>query len=229
MKTTDIYNEILYHFADQNDDLRQWMKSPFNSGDKTFATDGKRLVAVPQIEGFEDQSSKIKGIYPMLSSMDFIIPVIELKDKLSNFPMVDSFDETEDENECSACDGTGEIELAFYHNSKSYNIPATCPVCDGDGLVNQTKRISNGKKEIDKTKFFQIGVCFFTPKSIEEVIFIAEKIEAESVNIVSQIGDTSPNLFKIKEVELIVMPTTPPNVSDIAQKIDLKNGKETTN
>jgi hypothetical protein len=136
--------------------------------------------------------------------MDFEILTTELRGKMNNFPTVDCFDE--EETRCDACRGDGTVEYEFYHNHKCYEIEEDCPVCEGEGKIIKTMKTPNGKKEFDYTQQFKIGVCFFNPERIQELLFVAEKLGAEKIRLVNQSQPDHACLFVVNEVEVILMP-----------------------
>jgi hypothetical protein len=209
---------LLNRFTSKEDN-REWLKSPFNAGNRTIATNGDCLLSVPLQEGFIDRSERIKHIYPIGHTINIPISVAILKQKLSEFPFVDCFDEIK--IECDACDGSGLVDFVFYHNGTEYELREECPVCDGLGIKTQSK-IPNGKK-LDYDKFFRIGNCIFNVARIEDLIYIADFLSADYVNIVNQTAENKPTLFKIKNVEFLVMPTLlfSDDENLIAQSIDI--------
>jgi hypothetical protein len=207
-KTKDItgdYLEILNRFIDK-DELRVWLKKPFAIGDKIAASMGYSIAVVPFFgENYPDQSANVSKVYPMPHNMTRHIVTSELRDKMNNFPTVECFDELE--LACDACSGDGEVEFEFYHSGKNYEISSDCPVCDGQGTITKQSKTPNGKREIDHEKMFKIGNCVFYPDRIEELLFVAEKLEAKTIRLVNQTGQNNACLFVVNEVDVILMPS----------------------
>lgn len=197
------YDSILKRFLGQSD-YREWMKTPFNSGGKTFSTDGDVMVVVPLQDDYEDQTEKIKNVYPVEKNMDMPISVLELRTKLDLFPKVDCFDEVI--SECDACHGSGNVEFEFEHSYKTYYLDGDCPICDGDGKLEKASETPSGKKEFDYTKYFQIGNSAFNLNKIEDLLFVASETGIETIKLVKQTKKSASSLFEIGEVELLVMP-----------------------
>ena len=188
-----------------NNDKRYWMQNPFNVGNRTVATNGHCLLSTPLQQGFVDRSEKVKNVYPIKHTTNIQISVTELKQKLSEFPLLDCYDEIK--IECDACNGLGMVEFEFYHNSETYQIEEQCPVCNGEGLIITQSKVPNGKKVFDYNKFFIIGNSAFHIERIEELIYVAEYLQSDTITIANQTEKNKPTLFLIKDVELLVAPT----------------------
>ena len=214
----NVFLTLLNRFK-SNDDYRDWMAKPFNVGNKTVSTNGYILISTPLQEGFEDLSNKTKGVYPMDFNLDMKILVSELKQKLNDFPKVDCFDKEEKEKECDACDGSGEVSFVFSYDFEDYETEEECPVCKGCGFINKISKIPNGKKELDYNKFFGIGNSVFNVARIEELLEVAETLEADEITLVNQTQQNRTSLFKIKEVEVLLMPTMCNDLMNVVQNV----------
>lgn len=212
----DVFLTLLNRFK-SNDGRRDWMSKPFKVGDRTVSTNAYILISTPLQEGFEDLSKKTKGVYPMDFNLDTKILVSELKQKLNDFPKVDCFDE--EEKECDACDGSGEVSFVFSYDCEDYETEEECPVCEGCGVIKKISKIPNGKKELDYNKFFRIGNSVFNVARIEELLEVAEALDADEITLVNQTQPNKPSLFKIKEVEVLLMPTMCNDLTSVVQNV----------
>jgi hypothetical protein len=208
MKTK--FETILNHFTSKEDEAIEWTTKPFSLGNYSAATDSTTLVVTPKIGDFIDMSGKVLPVIPIIN-MNVAISVKELKEKMSLIPFVDCYDDIEKDNECEACDGFGEVDYIFEYNGKTYEINEDCPICDGSGTIENKEKIPNGKKEYSTEQTIKIGVCHFYNYVLEKLIFVADVLEADTVNIISQTKSNCPCLFQIKEVEVLLMPTTNEN------------------
>ena len=214
----EIYLSLLNKFVGQETD-RVWMNTPFNACEKTISTNGHLLIATPYQNGFECRDEKVQSVYPFEYNMNFKIPLSEIKEKVKNFPMVDCFDESE--VKCDACDGEGEVSYEFRHRGRFYSAEQECPVCDGQEVIDSGSNVPNGKKEYDTDMVFKIGECTFSISEIEELVFIAETLQAEYLTIVKQTGRHKPTWFVIKSVEVLLMPMLTTDEDLIAQIITI--------
>lgn len=212
----NVFLTLLNRFK-SNDYRRDWMSKPFNVGNSTVSTNGYILISTPLQEGFEDLSNKTKGVYPMDFNLDTKILVSELKQKINDFPKVDCFNE--EEKKCDACNGYGDVDFEFSHNGKDYESNQDCPVCDGSGVFNTVSKTPNGKKELDCNKFFGIGNSVFNVARIEELLEVAETLEADEITLVNQTQPNKASLFKIKEVEVLLMPTMCSDLTNVVQNV----------
>ena len=212
----NVFITLLNKFK-SNDGRSDWMNKPFNVGSKTVSTNAYILISTPLQEGFDDLSNKTKGVYPMGYIMDKKISVSELKEKINAFPKVDCFDKQE--KECDACSGNGDVDFEFSHNGKYYESNQDCPVCDGSGVFNTVSKQPNGKKELDYNKFFGIGNSVFNVLRIEELLEVAETLKSDEITLVNQTQANKASLFKIKEVEVLLMPTRCNDLSNVVQNV----------
>ena len=212
----DVYLSILNRIADKHD-IRDWMTEPFNANGKSMATNGYTLAITPICGEFENREDKIKGVYPLERNKEKSIKIQEIKDRLSLFPTVDCFDETE--QQCNACDGSGEVVFEFDYERERYELEGECPVCKGKGTILQTAKTPNGEKELDCSKLFQIGLCAFNVERINELIYVAEQTGVDEVVLINQTLPHRPSLFLIGEVELLVVSTLNSDLDAVAQNI----------
>lgn len=212
----NVFLTLLNRFK-SNDDRRDWMSKPFNVGNRTVSTNAYILISTPLQKGFKDLSSKTKGVYPISFNLERKILVSELKQKLNDFPKVECYDE--EEKECDACNGYGDVSFVFSHDCKDYESNQDCPVCDGSGVIKKVSKIPNGKKELDYNKFFGIGNSVFNVARIEELLEVAETLKADEITLVNQTQPNKASLFKIKEVEVLLMPTICNDLTNVVQNV----------
>lgn len=214
----DVYLEILKKFTCK-DDFREWMSKPFNSSNKTISTNGTCLVACPLIDGFEDLTEKVKTVYPIKHSVDIDIDVFSMLKKLEDFPMVDSFDEKYEKTKCTSCYGGGVVDFTFSSGSKDYTLEGDCPVCEGIGNIDKSTKVPNGKKEFDTTKFVKIHQSDFYIERINELIYLAKKLNVNNIKLVSQERQAGASLFVIGDIEFLAMPAFVGNKEDVVLNI----------
>jgi hypothetical protein len=195
----EIHLSLLNRFVDTTD-FRDWLGSPFNwNNKKTMATNGHSLIAVPIVKKYPDQTDKISSVYPCSADMHHVITYGELKEKLAMAPMIDCYDE--ETVECNACYGEHEVNFEFRYKGRIYEHEAECPICEGQGKITGKSKIPNGKKEYDKTKFFQIGNTIFHIDRILDLLFVSETLQSDIV-LLNQF--TNRSYFMIKDVEVLL-------------------------
>ena len=213
--------EILNKFCakDTKYSGNMWMENIFNFNGKTFSTNSFILIASNKYLGDYPENGKIQSIYPKAYNINKEISISEIKDKLNLFPMVDCYDTIE--SKCKACYGDGEVEFSFSFDSKTYDIYNECPVCNGDGLSFQKSMEPNGRKEIDKSFYFKIGYCDFKAEIINDIIYIAEKMKCNNIQLVSQSKNSLISVFTIGGIEVMVASLQNTEKENIAQEIPL--------
>ena len=117
--------ELLKKFVSKNDP-REYMRSPFNRGEWTYATNGHIAVRVPKIDGIatlaENHIHQLESLFQSASGNDFIaLPTLPPPEKCQ------MCDGTGAAYECPECDGEGEFE----YGTHTYR----CKECDGHGQV----------------------------------------------------------------------------------------------
>lgn len=212
----DVYQQVLQLITSK--DRTDWMKEPFLVGDKAVSTNGWVLVSVPKFnDEYQDKSEKTKTVYPIEYNCEKQITLSEFKEAISKAPLVDCFDETE--QKCDACYGKGEVEYEFSYGRKDYTIDHECPVCEGEGTIYKTSEKPNGKKQIDYSKFIIVGNSTFNIARLEDVVKVAELVKSENITIVFQGKPTQATLFKIQDVEMLVMPSSAVDEQNVCANI----------
>ena len=148
--------ELLKKFVSQGDP-REYMRSPFNRGEWTYATNGHIAVRVPKIDGVEALPKKhipnLEGLFQSASGNDFIVlPTLPTPE---NCQMCNG---TGVAYECEECDGDGEFE----HGSHTYK----CKECGGHGQVAYSGGIDTvcrhcGGAGVTRYKPMQVGGSHF--------------------------------------------------------------------
>ena len=118
--------ELLKKFVSQNDP-REYMRSPFNRGEWTYATNWHIAVRVPKIDGIATLAEKhipeLEGLFKRTRSDNAFVALPPLP-PLEKCLMCNG---TGTAYECPDCDGEGEFE----HGTHSY----CCKECNGSGQV----------------------------------------------------------------------------------------------
>ena len=148
--------ELLKKFVSQNDP-REYMHSPFNRGEWTYATNGHIAVRVPKIDGVEALPKKhipnLEDLFQSAGGNEFIVlpwmPPLEECQLCSGTGIA---------YECEECDGDGEFE----YGSHTYK----CKECDGHGQVGYSGGIDTacrhcGGTGMTRYKPMQVGGSHF--------------------------------------------------------------------
>jgi hypothetical protein len=212
-----IYLEILNSIPSESE-FRDWMKTPFKTEYGNCATDGKIMVLTPLFdEPMIDRTNNIKPIFPVEPNCSIQILVSELKEGLSKVPLIDCFDN--EENECSECGGEGEVDFEYSCKGKTHTVSGECPMCEGSGTVEDVSTTPNGEKEYKNGKYIEMHHGIFAPLVIEKLVFIGDKLGVDSLELYNHQGGYKPYYFKAKEVRIIAMGLISTNDEDIVYTI----------
>lgn len=131
------------------------LEKPFNQGGRTWATDGKAIIGVQAIAGFENSKEKpdiayILSVTPPPDGEWFSLPEI---DKSKKCP---EYDDEEEHCYCPECKGNGVVSFSNDWSSYTFSCETCegscslnyCPICEGTGID------LNYVVEIDGVRFF---------------------------------------------------------------------------
>ena len=207
--TNDLKLEVLQRFLMPKEEaverLRVWLCEPFNVADKTASTNAVCLIAFPKFTEATDKTEDISGVYPLQRNMNIKIDPMPIKKAISKLKQKEDYSYSENAKKCSACDGQCEVEYEFSHGGETYKAILDCPVCDGEGMTGDVVKIPNGKKIYGNNIFIMIGNSYFSPEVMNDIIFVAEKMNKE-IYLVNQSTRMAPSLFAIGDAEILAMP-----------------------
>jgi len=212
----NVFFEILNNFCSK-DELRPWMKHPFNAFERTLSTNGWVLISVPKISEYEDKTELIKNVFPVIHNIEKHYEVEKLEKALAKCPTEDDFDSVI--TKCDACNGDGVVDFEFTFKGKTYDIEDDCPVCDGEGEIETFSNIPNGKKRYDETKLIKVNECGLSAWRISDIIFVAKKLKQKTITLIHNTSPLSSCLFRIGDVEMLVMPSNIGTDADVIENI----------
>ena len=142
--------EIFDLYIEDEYALRDTLKTPFiqESDGRVWASEGHIVIMVNQecVSGeykTQDLGSKI----PVRDyNCDFPLSISDLQNALDRCPQEDEVLITYKEVKYPECDGTGDVEADYYADSDGeyYTISGTCPICDGEGTIEEEEREPTG-------------------------------------------------------------------------------------
>ena len=183
--------------------LRPWMQEPFYCLDKTMSTNSQVALITPKIDGYEDYSDRTKFLLDIPRVLDININVPDIRNAINKVPLIDDYDT--EIKECEDCEGNGLVDFIFIDSNCNEHIEEVpCPVCDGEGDVSV--KIPNGGKILDENYAIKIKDSLFSARWVNELLYIAEVLRVDYVTLISQEDATKPSIFKIKNVEFLIMP-----------------------
>lgn len=207
--TNDLKLEVLQKFMTPKEEAeergRVWLSELFSIADKTAATNSVCLIAFPKFTESIDKTEATREVYPLQRNMNAKIDPKPIKKAISKLKHIEGYSYSENAKKCSACDGQCEVEYEFSHGGETYKAILDCPVCDGEGMTGDVVKIPNGKKIYENNIFIMIGNSYFSPEVMNDIIFVAEKMNKE-IYLVNQSTRMAPSLFAIGDAEILAMP-----------------------
>lgn len=208
------YQEILNKLV-SNCEFRTWMKKPFIINDKVFATNISSMVVfdlskVEILDNFNRyDESWLANIYPVIHNLDNTYSINYLKELFKLVPLIDDYDEDIEEVVCEDCDGSCEVTFIYADvNGNDHEIEDECPVCGGAGVCDEIIKKPNGKTIEDPYSKCMIGNSLFSISNIKYILEIAELLDVNEFKLVYQTTPDKQNVFKIGDVELLIMPVS---------------------
>lgn len=183
--------------------LRPWMQEPFNCLHKTMSTNSNVALIVPKMDGYNDYSDRSRFLLAIPRDLDIKIKVYDIRNAINKVPLVDDYDL--EIKECEDCEGNGEVDFIFIDSNCNEHIEEfPCPVCDGEGDIEF--KTPNGIKILDGNYAIKIKDSLISVRWVNELLYIANKLKADYVTLISQEGATKPSIFTINDVEFLIMP-----------------------
>ncbi len=223
-----VYEKILRLFTDNGNTMREWSNAPFSIAHRTMATDGHALVYFdkklsPQKELQPEHSEKVVAIIKP-HNCSHIISVHPISEAIEKNRTEDGYDEVGEDVDCPACDGCGAVEWEFEWKGVTHTTDRECPVCEGEGLESSKQHIPNGKKilpEIDGWNTIRIGLSIFGLRQLDRVLETAKLLNTETIELVCQEEKYKCSIFKVGEVEVLVMPFMESDTTEIILNVAL--------
>lgn len=223
METTKQQIEKALYSIIKYDDHRYWMQRPFTIENNVYSTDACIIIQVPKDSvGFFNKCEKESSMKIILNYFDFTpekimtINMQDLKDAISEIPLVDEILNEDIEGKCEECYGTGEVEWEYegYHNDFD------CPVCDGNGTIPELKKEKTGRKIKAPNYFIDINFNRIKSYLIEELINIATSLNTKKIEVIHQISSNKPICFQVGIAKIIMMPVNQTNEQKIIHRFE---------
>ncbi len=180
----DKYLKILNRFCAKDDFRLDWIKNINNAYDKTVATNGIILVAVPKIsDEYKDVTEKISHIYPMQSNINIKYLINKIEEQAKTYwPVV---------IKCKACEGSGEVEFSFDYDYQIHTLTGTCPVCDGSGENKENKT------------YYRFQETVVSLEQINGLYYIAKSVGVKEITLVYSSAGSPCGVFQIGELDVV--------------------------
>lgn len=204
--TKEKYQMILDRFVSK-DDVICFKRKPFNIADKTFATTGHELIAVPKLEGYWQAPTEVINdvtkVYSVKENTDWLIYIKALRRAVESVPKIK--EPRLITVECDFCDGLGIIDIDISHNGKDYTADSGCPVCDETGYSSIEEDEEKEEEKYNLKFIFKIGNSYFYMERVLRLLFVAETLNTD-IRLVYQNEEHLHSMFKVGEADVILMP-----------------------
>lgn len=204
----NIYDFILKMFCSEDETHRVWMNKPFQYQNKAIATDAHVMV-IMGLElvsdlppATEDTPKSIDSLINLEKNLNFEIPLDILKEGLMKFDFAPELKQSGKYINCKECDGEGEVEWEY----ESYRSDFDCPVCDGSGYSSEPITYHTGNFDLAKYQKAKIIDCALDPIYLLLLYKTALILGEEKITLISQVAHNKSNLFRIGNIEALVMP-----------------------
>jgi len=108
---------------------------------------------------------------------------------------------------CSECNGDGTVTCDYDHEHE-------CPECGGSGEWENKYAPKVFPKQDD---YIQIIDSYIKPYYVDKLVVVADYLGIDTISLVSY-GRLKAHIFKVGDVEIILMPITPENTEDWDEK-----------
>lgn len=204
--------EIFDLYIKKDDFWRINMKEPFiheNDG-RVWATEGHIMIMVNHkcVSG-EYKTQGIGSKLPVRDyNCDFPLSISDLQDALDRCPQEDEVIITKKEVKCTECDGYGEVDADYYadSNGKYYTISDTCPICEGEGTIEEEEREPTGKKIPQEDSKIKLGKGIFMWYHIRTIIKTCKMLDIKQIRLVRTHEEEMSMLELSKDIHIALMP-----------------------
>ena len=205
-------NEIFGLFVEEENGLRYNLKTPFvdkNDG-RVWATDGHVLIMVNSecVSGKYETRDLGSKIPVREYNCDEALLVSDLQDAIKRCPQEPEMKIKYNVVQCPECNGSGEVDVEYYADSdgKYYMISGTCPICDGEGTIEEEEREPTGNMIPKDDSLIKFGEGYFRWQIINSIIEACEISKIEKIRLVrTSISELS--LIELsKDIHIAIMP-----------------------
>ena len=205
-------NEIFGLFVEDEDGLRYKLKTPFvdKYDGRVWATDGHNLIMVnPECVSGKYETRDMGVKIPVRDyNCDESLLVSDLQDALKRCPREPEMKIKYNVARCPECNGSGEVDVEYYADSdgKYYTISGTCPICDGEGTIEEEEREPTGNMIPKEDILIKFGEGYFKWRLINSIIKACEKLKIEKIRLVRTSTSTLSIVELSKDIHIAIMP-----------------------
>lgn len=205
-------NEIFDLFVEDENGLRYKLKTPFvdKCDGRVWATDGHALIMVnPECVSGKYETRDMGGKIPVRDyNCDESLSVSDLQDAIKRCPQEPEMRIKYNVVRCPECNGSGEVDVEYYADSdgKYYTISGTCPICDGEGTIEEEEKEPTGNMIPKEDILIKFGEGYFKWRLINSIIEACEKLKIEEIRLV-RTSSTELSVVELsKDIHIAIMP-----------------------
>ena len=205
-------NEILGLFVEEENSLRYNLKTPFidkNDG-RVWATDGHVLIMVNSecVSGKYETRDLGSKIPVREYNCDESLLISDLQDAIKKCPQEPEMKIKYNVVRCPECNGYGEVDVEYYADSdgKYYTISGTCPICDGEGTIEEEEKEPTGNMIPKEDILIKFGEGYFKWRLINSIIEACEKLKIEKIRLVRTSISELSIVELSKDIHIGIMP-----------------------
>lgn len=204
--------EIFGLFVEDENGLRYKLKTPFvdKYDGRVWATDGHNLIMVnPECVSGKYETRDMGGKIPVRDyNCDESLLVSDLQDAIKRCPQEPEMKIKYNVAQCPECNGSGEVDVEYYADSdgKYYTISGTCPICDGEGTIEEEEREPTGNMIPKEDILIKFGEGYFKWRLINSIIKACEKLKIEEIKLVRTSISTLSIVELSKDIHIAIMP-----------------------
>ena len=205
-------NEIFDLFVEDENGLRYKLKTPFvdKCDGRVWATDGHALIMVnPECVPGKYETRDIGGKIPVRDyNCDESLSVSDLQDAIKRCPQEPEMKIKYNVVRCPECNGSGEVDVEYYADSdgKYYTISGTCPICDGEGTIEEEEREPTGNMIPKDDSIIKFGEGYFNWRLINSIIEACEISKIEKIRLVRTSISELSIVELSKDIHIGIMP-----------------------
>tara|TARA_R110000824_G_scaffold355441_1_gene542618 strand:- start:228 stop:896 length:669 start_codon:yes stop_codon:yes gene_type:complete len=207
-------------------DYNLWTQKPFTIKNHVYSTNLHTIIKLPKesVGSFDDCKKEInvKTILELFSfdrKTIFTVNIKDLKNDISKIPLIDEFINSDSEGKCLECDGDGQVEWEYGFHSKDMD----CPVCDGEGVIIDSKRQKTGNKVKADGYVIEFNTAKIRSCMIEELINIADLLKVDKIELINEKNKFRGIAFKVGIAEVYMMPIMNVDKEYILNTFESKN------
>lgn len=205
MNKNDI--EVLLQTFVSDDEMRPKFQSPWRDGDYILASDTHIMIRVDGSmtdKQYPVDHCKMPFYWVQQEPKEYIT-LDAFNDALAAAPLEDEVEKHGNNVKCQECQGSGEVYWEYEHWEKLFD----CPVCDGEGYIEQERWIPTGRKIVSSMAYIQVKDKYFRADYIDLIRATMQTIRVNQIGVIV-LNDNDPAFFKLNDkIEIVLMPCLP--------------------